>query len=73
MTDQALLIVTDDTIEIYSPYNARFVADLKECIPSEDRVWHPDDRMWEVSGDMYQEALEICERHFLNVKVEIKP
>lgn len=70
MKSEALLRLSNDYVVIHSPYHEKFIADLKEGIPPEDRMWVPEDKVWEVSGDLYDEAMAIASRHF-NVKVEI--
>lgn len=70
MKDSALFRLTGDQVVIRTPYHPRFVSDLKEGIPYEDRMWHPEDKTWEVSGGSYEEAMKIAERYF-NVKVEV--
>ena len=67
---RALIVVSDDLVEIYSPYHEKFVVELKEGIPSDDRIWNPDKKIWEISGDMYEEALSISLRYF-DVVVDI--
>ena len=68
--DPALLTLCEDYLTIQSPYNARFVADLKEEVPPEERMWDPDQKVWEVSADLYDTAMEVASRYY-NVKVEI--
>jgi hypothetical protein len=62
--------LADDYVVIQSPYHEKFIAELKEGIPPEDRMWVPEEKVWEVSGDLYEEVMDITSRHF-NVKVEI--
>jgi hypothetical protein len=70
MKPPATIKISDDYVSIESPYNAKFVDALKELIPAEDRMWNATDKVWEVSGDLYDEALAITSR-FYNVKVDI--
>lgn len=66
----ATIRVDGDFVTVLSPYHERFLADLKEVVPPEDRMWVPEEKAWEVSIDYYDEVLEVASRYF-NVKVEI--
>lgn len=61
---------TDGTIQVVSPYNARFVEELKEELPVEARKWDKDYSCW-VVGEDYQEILEdLLERHYEGARYE---
>lgn len=66
----ATIKVSDDIIKVTTPYHERFIADLKDCIPVEDRIWNPDEVVWEVSSEWYLETEEIVSRYF-NLRVEV--
>lgn len=70
MRDSALIQVSDEFVRIFSPYHEKFIADLKEVIPPEDRMWVPEEKVWEVSCGFYDEVVEMASWYF-NVRVEI--
>lgn len=55
---------TEGVIQVVSPYNARFVDELKVEIPVGSRKWDKEYSCWSVDAD-YQEYLEdLLDRHY---------
>lgn len=51
-------------LTITTPYNPKFVDDLKQTIPSEDRVWVKDSKVWVVNAEYSYEIEEILQEYF---------
>jgi hypothetical protein len=69
----SVVVITIDRLgdgTINSPFNAGFVTDLKDMIPSRKRSWDPDDKSWWVHADYALVAIEICEMWFHDVRVK---
>ena len=53
-------------IKLFTPYNAGFIAELKDAIPSTDRMWEPTERYWWVSADHADVAMQIVGQYFID-------
>jgi len=63
---KALIVSNPDgSFEIYSDYDAGFVAALKETVPAEDREWDPSEKVWRVSEEShYSTIVSLAEDHY---------
>ena len=58
------IYVTKGAVKVATPYNAAFVAELKEVVPWEVRKWNAAEKLW-VVADAYRGAVEgLIEKHF---------
>lgn len=49
------------------PYNNKWVSAIKYVIPSKDRKWHPENKIWTFNDKWYNAVLSITEEFFVNV------
>lgn len=65
MQPQAEIIpAANDKIQIKSPYNADFVAALKDEIPANSRSWNGMQKVWEIEAAEAEAAVEIASRFY---------
>lgn len=58
----------DGTFEVYSDYDAEFVARLKDLVPADDREWDKEEKVWRVGDpDLYPDVVSLCEERYANV------
>jgi hypothetical protein len=51
-------------VEIYSPYDANFVTELKSNVPHFARKWVPERKVWIISDEYRTAALQLLRSHF---------
>ena len=55
---------TRQGIAVYTPYDAAFVATLKQQIPAADRRWQKDDKAWVIAAQHGDLVAQLIEEHF---------
>lgn len=50
--------------ELYTPFNADFVNELKDGVPWEKRSWNSEDKVWWVSSEWAEFAEDLVVHHF---------
>ena len=51
-------------LTITAPYNPKFVEELKQAIPPEDRVWIKDSKVWVVNAIYAFEVEDLLQEYF---------
>ena len=74
--DRKIVIVNDPNdsrwVDVVTPYDTDFVRSFKETIPSEDREYLPNHRIWRVHMPYVNDVKYLIKRHFPNDPVEVK-
>lgn len=74
MSDISLSIDENDDLEVRTPYNRRFIADLKESIDRDSRRWRTEEKIWVVDSAYQDEVIGLIKKHFgVNMKGKITP
>lgn len=55
--------------EVKTPFNRRFLEDLKLSIDHEEREWDREDRLWRVTGYYARYLLGVLKRHFSQIVI----
>lgn len=56
-------------LDIYTPYNREFVAELKEVIPWRGRSWLDEERAWRIHKDYQSRLMDLLHEYFSHVEL----
>jgi len=62
-TAKVRVLEADGWINVYAPYNAGFIADVKQ-MPYPNRKWNSVDRCWQVAGSRKSELSDLLLKHY---------
>lgn len=57
--------------DIVTPYNKRFVEELKNAIPGSQRRWKPEEKVWQIHELYLDKTVELLKRFFDEVTTNI--
>jgi len=69
MSQQAKLEYDNGIIRAYTPYNARFVADIKK-LPQGTRLWNKQGKYWAIDVSQEDKLYDIVSRYYDITNVE---
>lgn len=64
--------VKQNWVNVFTPYNAKFVSELKGCMEPSYRAWNPTDKCWEVSENRIEELIDLCLRYFDSIETDLE-
>ncbi len=62
--DSMLIVRGNGRMDVKTPYNGQFVADLKFKVPYRDRTWNPNARVWDVASHHFQTVRDLIQIYF---------
>ena len=58
-------------VDVISPFNSRYIEDLKTVIQPSHRKWDPDQRVWHVNEIFLEELVGLLKMHFDEVVTDL--